>query len=190
MANSKIIFDGEVLIDLTSDTITSDKLLYGVTAHGADGEAITGSCDYDANTQSATAKIAEVLTGQTFYSKGTKLTGTMPNNGGTKIDISDLNSHSIPQGYNDGSGYAKISDTEKAKIVAGNIKSGVSILGITGTLTPSSDVTAQAKTVTPTASSQTILPDSGFDYISQVTVEGIPFTKALNSAGGYTVTIG
>ena len=40
--NSKVIFNGEVLIDLTGDTVTADKLLKGITAHGKDGERVTG----------------------------------------------------------------------------------------------------------------------------------------------------
>ena len=40
MANSKIIYFGETLMDLTQDTVEADKLLQGVTAHGADGEEI------------------------------------------------------------------------------------------------------------------------------------------------------
>ena len=38
MANSKIIFGGEVLIDLTADTVKPEKLLTGITAHGANGD--------------------------------------------------------------------------------------------------------------------------------------------------------
>ena len=51
-------------------------------------------------------------------------------------------------------------------------------------------VTAQAKTVTPTTTSQTVLPDTGTDYLSQVTVNAIPYTETANAAGGTTVTIG
>lgn len=43
MGNSKIIYAGVVLMDLTGDTVTPDKLLEGVTAHNAKGELITGT---------------------------------------------------------------------------------------------------------------------------------------------------
>ena len=46
MANSKIIFGGEVLIDLTADTVAADKLLKGITAHGANGDAVVGTCTH------------------------------------------------------------------------------------------------------------------------------------------------
>ena len=39
---SKVIFDGEVLIDLTSDTVNRDALAEGSTAHMRDGTRITG----------------------------------------------------------------------------------------------------------------------------------------------------
>lgn len=43
MGKSKIIFNGQTLIDLTGDTVTAEALLEGITAHGADGEAILGT---------------------------------------------------------------------------------------------------------------------------------------------------
>ena len=88
MAISKVVYGGQTLIDLTADTITEEKLLKGVTAHGADGEAITGTCDYDANTQDATATAAEILAGKTAYNKGVKITGEMKNNGAVSGTIS------------------------------------------------------------------------------------------------------
>lgn len=46
------------------------------------------------------------------------------------------------------------------------------------------DVSVQSKTVTPTTNQQVVTPDSGYDYLSQVTVEKIPYKEELNSAGG------
>lgn len=193
MANqyvSKVVLGSETLIDLTADTITADKVLSGYTAHGANGAEITGTCTFDANTQDATAAVAEVLATKTFYKAGTKMTGTMPNIGKQASTISTkAQSVTISQGYHDGSGSVSISATEQAKIIAGNIKQGVQILGVTGTVEPSSSVTAQTKTVTPTLSSQTVLPDSSYDYLSQVTVNAIPVTRTDNASGGVTVTI-
>lgn len=190
MAISKVVYGGKTLIDLTSDTITADKLLTGVTAHGKDGEPITGSCTFDVNSQDATAQVAEILTGKTAYARGTKLTGTMPNNGGVTGTINTVaGEYTIAQGYHDGSGKVSIDPTEQAKIIAANIKQGVQILGVTGTLEPSSDVTVQSKSATPTTSEQTILPDPGYDYLSQVTIAAISYSESPNSAGGITVTI-
>ena len=190
MANNKVVFGSTVLIDLTADTVTADKILASYTAHNAAGEIITGTCDYDVNSQDATVKVAEILTGKTAYARGSKLTGTMPNNGAVSLTISSLEDEiSIAQGYHDGSGKVSILSTEKAKLIAANIKQGITILGVTGTLEPSSAITVHAKTVTPSLESQTILPDVGYDYLSQVTVNAIPYVETENSAGGITVTI-
>lgn len=190
MANNKIVFGSNVLIDLTADTVTADKILASYTAHNASGDIITGTCDFDVNSQDATVKVAEILTGKTAYARGSKLTGTMPNNGGVSLTISSVNDEiSIAQGYHDGSGKVTILDTEKAKLIASNIKQGITILGITGTLEPSSAIKVHNKTVTPSVDSQTILPDPGYDYLSQVTVNAIPYVETENSAGGTTVTI-
>lgn len=190
MAINKIVYGNTVLIDLTADTITADKILVNYTAHDASGNAITGSCEFDVNSQDATVQVAEMLDGKTAYARGTKLTGTMPNNGASTLTISVVDDEiAIPQGYHDGSGKASILETERAKLIASNIKQGITILGVTGTLEPSSAVKVHAKTVTPKTTSQTVLPDSGYDYLSQVTVAAIPYVEADNAAGGVTVTI-
>lgn len=187
---SKVVANGQTLIDLTSDTVDAAHLLSTYTAHGANGAPITGSCTYDVDSSSVTATDAEVLTTKTYAKNGSIRTGSMPNNGGVTGTISDKSTqYTIPAGYHDGSGTVSIDSTEAAKIIEGNIKDGVSILGVTGTYT-GEGVTAQAKNATPTWSSQTILPDSGYDYLSQVTVAAIPRTDTDNTAGGITVTIG
>lgn len=190
MAVNKVIYGDTVLVDLTADTVTADKILASYTAHDASGAVVTGTCDYDSNTQDATVKVAEILKGQTAYARCTKLTGTMPNNGAVTLTIDTVAGvATIPQGYHDGSGKVSILATEQAKIIAANIKQGITILGVTGTLEPSSEVKVHAKTVTPKVSAQTVLPDTGYDYLSQVTVNAIPYVETDNSAGGKTVTI-
>jgi hypothetical protein len=190
MAKNKIIYGGEVLIDLTQDTVTAADLAEGVTAHDKSGVVITGTNTYDSDTSDDTAAVAEILEGKTAHARGTKLTGTMKNNGAVNGVISTkAGTYTIPIGYHDGSGKVAIASTEQAKIIAGNIKSGVEILGVTGSYTGEA-VTAQSKTVTPSTTSQTILPDTTYDYLSQVVVEAIPYTESPNSAGGTTVTIG
>lgn len=191
MAISKVVYGGTTLIDLTADTIQADKVLSGYTAHGADGEVISGTCTYDADTQDATAVAAEILSGKIAYNKGNKITGSMPNNGAVSGTISTKSGqYTIPQGYHDGSGNVSISSTEQAKIIADNIREGITILGVTGAMSGTEDAKPQAKSVTPTSSQQVVLPDAGYNYLSQVTVEAIPYAESENSAGGITVTIG
>lgn len=191
MAVSKVVYGGDVLIDLTADTVKAQHVLKGYTTHGADGEPIGGTCEYDASTQDATAADAEILKGKTAYVKGTKKTGTMPNNGAVAGIISSKNEqYTVPQGYHDGSGKVGIDPTEAGKLIPGNIRNGISILGVTGTMSGTEDANPQAKTVTPSTVQQVITPDSGYNYLSQVTMLAIPYVESENNAGGITVTIG
>lgn len=189
MAVNKVIYGTQTLIDLTSDTVSADKMLTGITAHDKSGEVITGTCDFDTNTQDATAAVAEILEGKTAYVRGQKLTGTMPNRAAVNGTISAVaEQYSIQNGFHDGSGKVGINPTEQAKIVARNIKQGISILGVEGTYTGEA-AQAQSKTVTPTAEQQIVQPDGGYDFLSSVTVLAIPYNESENPAGGTTVTI-
>ena len=163
MAYNKIIYGGTTLIDLTGDDITAGDLLAGKTAHGADGEAITG----------------------TMTNRGA-VTGTIATTAGT---------YTVPSGYHNGSGSVGISATEQAKLIPGNIKAGVNILGVAGSYTGEGvDLQNKTASYTPATTSQsdTVSADSGYDGLAsvQVTVAAIPYSEESNSAGGTTVTIG
>ena len=192
MANyiNKLVVGNEVKFDLTGDTVAPNTLLTGATAHDKSGAQITGTCSYDSDTSDATVAVAEILKDKTAYARGAKIVGTMPNNGAKNYTISDLNDQSITMGFYDGSGKISFDSAEKAKIIPANIKNGVSILGVQGTMTGQEDLQVQSKTVTPTFTAQTILPDEGYDYLSQVVVSAIPMTESENTAGGLTLTIG
>ena len=187
---NKVVYGNRTLIDLTSDTVTKDKILSGFTAHDKSGTIITGTCDFDINSTDATVAVAEILDGKTAYARGAKLVGTMPNKGAVNGAITTKEEEfTIPTGFHDGSGKVGIDTTEKSKIIAANIKEGVTILGVTGTLAPASGVKAQSKTITPGITEMSVLPDEGYDYLSTVTVSAIPTSESDNSAGGITFTI-
>lgn len=196
MANtyvSKVIYGNQTLIDLTSDTVDAAHLLTGYSAHGADGAPITGACTFDADTSDATAAASEILATKTAYKDGNKITGTMPNIGQQAGSITTkAQAVSISQGYHDGSGTVSISSTEQAKLIADNIREGVTILGVVGTMSGSEDVKATTKTATPYTTAKTYLPsDEGdFNYFSQIIVNAIAYSETDNAAGGKTATIG
>ena len=187
---NKLVVGNDVKFDLTGDTVAPNTLLTGTTAHDKTGAQITGTCSYDSDTSDATVAVAEILKDKTAYARGAKIVGTMPNNGAKNYTISNLNDQTISLGFYDGSGKISIDSAEKAKIIPANIKNGVSILGVQGTMTGQEDLNIQSKTVTPTFTAQTILPDDGYDYLSQVVVSAIPMTESENTAGGLTLTIG
>ena len=194
MANqykSKIIYNGQTLIDLTADTITSADLAKDVTAHDKSGAPIVGTNTYDSDTSTDTATAAEILATKTAHARGSQLTGTMPNRGAVTGTITTIDGeYTIQNGYHDGSGKVSIATTEQSKLIATNIRQGVTILGVEGTMSGSEDVNAQSRTVTPSATAQTVTPETGYNYLTQVTVNAIPYSESDNSAGGVTVTIG
>ena len=189
--NKVVLASGEVLIDLTGDTVDAAHVLDGFTFHDKSGAPVTGTCTYDSDTSDDTAAVGEILSGKTAHARGALLTGTMPNNGAQTDNISTKTQEVIiAQGYHDGSGKVSILADEQAKLIPSNIREGITILGVEGTMSGSEGVVAQARSVTPKFTQQVISPEDGYTHLSQVTVQPITVTYSDNSAGGKTVTIG
>lgn len=141
MGVSKINYGPRTVMDLSKDTVTASKLLKGVTAHDKNGDQITGT--YEAgtsgggtDTSDATAVASNILEEKTAYIASGKITGTMTNRGATAGTISKkTGAYIIPEGYHNGDGSVTIAEAERDKIIPGNIKRGISILGVSGTYT-------------------------------------------------------
>lgn len=190
---NKVIYGGQTLIDLTGDDVAQSDVAYGKQFHLPTGEIVTGTSTKDADTSDATAVAAEILETKTAYKNGSKLTGTMPNRGSQTGSISTkTGTVSIQQGYHDGGGSIGIASAEQAKLIAENIREGVTILGVEGEMSGSEDVAATSASVTPYTTSQTITPQDLGDYnsITQINVAAIAYSESDNAAGGVTVTIG
>lgn len=85
-------------------------------------------------TGDADAVAGNILSGKKAFGASGEIEGSMADNGSTSGTISTkAGTVNIPAGYTSG-GTVSISSTEQAKIIASNIKSGVTILGQAGSL--------------------------------------------------------
>lgn len=189
---NKVVFGNQTLIDLTSDTLASaSQLLDGVTAHDRTGAIITGSCSFDADTSDGNVAASEILSGKIAYANGNRIVGTMPNNANNNVTVSAKAGNTIPAGYYDGTGKAVIDSASAAALVPNNVRQGVTILGIEGTMSGSEGVRATTLSVTPYTTAQTFVPSDlgNYNSITQVDVAAIAYSTSAN-AYGLTATIG
>lgn len=94
----------------------------------------------------------DVLAGKKYHGAAGSGTGTMSNNGDVSGNISTkAGTVNIPAGYTSG-GTVGIDSAEQAKIVSGNIKSGINILGV-----PGKSTIVDTEIATDAASAATVL---------------------------------
>lgn len=127
------------------------------------------------DTSDANAVAGSIKNNESAYVNGKKVTGTMPlkGSGGGTISTKE-GTVSIPEGYYDGSGFVGLSEAEKAKLISTNIRNGITLLGVDGSMSSTEGLNPQSKAVTPTKAEQVVLPDEGYNCLSQVTVAAIP----------------
>lgn len=106
-------------IVLGSGNATTADVLAGKTFTNDDGVEYTGTCTFDADTADATATAAQILSGQTAYVDGAKVSGTMTNRGAWTGATSGSGNVTIPAGYHNGSGYVSGSGAYNAGYSAG-----------------------------------------------------------------------
>lgn len=190
MAINKVIYGGTTLIDITDTTAAAADVQSGKYFYTNAGIKTQGTSTKDSDTTDADATAGDILYGATAYVNKNKITGSMTNNGSvTGVISTKTGEYTVPQGFHDGAGKVAISSTEQAKIIASNIKSGITILGVEGNYSGEAASVQANKNATPTSSQQVITPDSGYDYLAQVTVAAIPYVESPNTYGT-TVTIG
>ena len=189
MAINKVMWGDETLIDLTGDTIEAQYIIQKKTAHDRTGNKIEGTCPYDADTSEATATADEILEGEKAYCNGNEVIGTMPRRENVAGVISRVDTpYSIDLGYHDGSGKVRIDPEEAKKIQSANIRDGVEILGVKGSMTGTEAVETEEGVAKPKTTDQLITPTPG-KYFTQVLVEAIPYVETANTFGT-TVKIG
>lgn len=139
---------------------------------------------------------ADVLSGKNFHTRdGESAQGSMNNRGAVSGTIATkAGTYTVPQGYHNGNGTVGISSTEQQKIIAENIKKGVTILGQAGSYegeAPTLQTVSKSYTPSASAQSETITPGTGYDYIEEVdiSIAAIPYEEVPNTYGT-TVNIG
>lgn len=190
---SKVVYGNETLIDITSTTAVASAVLSGYRFYTAAGAPASGVCTWNVDARDGNATAAEILSGRTAYVGNAKVTGQMVNNAGWTGTVTARDSAvAIPVGYHDGSGSIGLGTTDKAALISANIREGVTILGIIGTMSGSEDVKASSVVTTPYTTSKVYLPtDFGdYNYFSQFTVDAIAYSTTMNPQGGITATIG
>lgn len=132
MAINKVVYNGTSLVDISTDTVTPDKVLSGVTYHGADGVAATGTCAYDVDSSAGTATAADILAGKVAYVAGAEVTGTcaydVDSSAGTAVASDILLGKVAYVG-----GAAVTGTADLSNLLPENIKAGVTINGVVGT---------------------------------------------------------
>lgn len=202
--HNKVVYNGQTIVDLGDATITGDAnhesalILKGSstenTAYGPDGKLIYGTCLYNANTNDVDdvgAIAGDILIGKKAWVSGQKITGTMPYNDAPTVTISDTTPITVDAGYYSG-GTIKLDNTSLTNLIAANIRAGKTILGVSGELTPSSEVSHQSKTVATNLdfdSPVVVSADEGYDFLDSVTILPVPFTET-SYRGGTMITIG
>ena len=90
--------DGTVLIDLSSDTVAANKMLYGTTAHDKSGAAVTGSIANKSSSDMTLSGVTVTAPAGYYASDGTKtLTGvtiTAPASGSSTFSVTVPNGNS------------------------------------------------------------------------------------------------
>lgn len=152
-----------VTADIDSN-IVAGNIKSGVTILGVTGSVT--ELKGQTRTETLTSTSGATYTPASGYNAITSIKVTPNNKALSVTPTTSAQSLTVPSGY---SGYGTVSvgavtSSIDSNIVAGNIKSGVSILGVTGTLT---ELKGQTKTITANG---TYTPDSGYNGFTSVTV--------------------
>ena len=203
MGISRVKYNGQTLIDISSDSVTKEVLLKNYTAHDSNGEPVVGECLYDMQTTEFTASAKHIRKGYTAGVNKQEVLGDMPENEAKENTISTKEGvFEIPEGYHDGNGTVIIDPSAVSQLKKENIRFNVEILGVKGEMTGtegencSPAITVDAPLGTENAplgqDDLIIQPEGDYTCFNKVTVRAVPYTTEDNTASdkGIWVTIG
>ena len=171
MAINKVVYGTTVLVDLSEDSVTADKLASGITAHDKAGNIITGT-KKDPTFQSKTVSpstSAQIIKPDSGYDGLSQVT----------VNAMPSATQATPSISVSSAGLITASATQTAGYVSAGTKSATKQL-----------TTQAAKTVTPSTSAQTAVA-AGIYTTGAVTVAAVPTeTKSATANGTYTPTSG
>lgn len=146
--NKVVLKSGKVLVDLTSDTVTADKLASGYTAHAATGKVITGIMASGAAPSISIASATGLVTATAgAFSSTLQLTSQAAQTITPGTANKTIASNRWLTGVQTIAG--------SANLKAANILSGVTLFGVTGTLSGMMEGSLIARTISGVYSSST-----------------------------------